>query len=53
MGCGLSDKPQAYAYRLANHIANARKVIEYLKLGHFHLVMHDWVCTIGTAFAER
>jgi haloalkane dehalogenase len=53
MGCGLSDKPQTYAYCIANHIANARKVVEHLKLGHFHFVMHDWGCTIGMALAER
>ncbi|MDR1591101.1 MAG: alpha/beta fold hydrolase [Puniceicoccales bacterium] len=53
MGCGLSDKPQNYPYQLANHIANARKVIEYLKLGHFHFVMHDWGCPVAMAIAER
>ncbi|MDR1303538.1 MAG: alpha/beta fold hydrolase [Puniceicoccales bacterium] len=53
MGCGLSDKPQNYSYRLANHIHNAQKVAEYLKLGRFHLVMHDWGCAIGMALAER
>ncbi|MDR2812895.1 MAG: alpha/beta fold hydrolase [Puniceicoccales bacterium] len=53
MGCGFSDKPQQYTYHLADHIANVRKVIEHLKLGHFHLVMHDWGCAIGMALAER
>ncbi|MDR0417956.1 MAG: alpha/beta fold hydrolase [Puniceicoccales bacterium] len=53
MGCGLSDKPQKYAYRLADHIANAQKVIEHLKLGRFHFAMHDWGCAIGMALAER
>jgi haloalkane dehalogenase len=53
MGCGLSDKPQNYSYRLADHIFNARKVAEHLKLGRFHLVMHDWGCAIGMALAER
>jgi haloalkane dehalogenase len=53
MGCGLSDKPQDYPYCLANHIDNAKKLAEYLKLGRFHIVMHDWGCTIGMALAER
>jgi haloalkane dehalogenase len=53
MGCGLSDKPQDYPYHLADHIYNAQKLAEYLKLGHFHLVMHDWGCSIGMALAER
>lgn len=53
MGCGLSDKPQKYPYTLAQHIANARKVIETLSLKRFHLVMHDWGCAIGMALAER
>jgi haloalkane dehalogenase len=53
MGCGLSDKPQNYHYCLANHIANAQKVIEHLKLKHFHFVMHDWGCAIAMALAEH
>jgi haloalkane dehalogenase len=53
MGCGRSDKPQKYTYRLADHISNAQKVIEDLKLGRFHFVMHDWGYAIGMALAER
>lgn len=53
MGCGLSDKPQNYTYNLAQHIQNAQKVIESLKLQRFHFVMHDWGCAIGMALAER
>jgi haloalkane dehalogenase len=53
MGCGLSDKPQHYPYHLADHIANAQRVIEHLKLNRFHLIMHDWGCAIGMALAEH
>lgn len=53
IGCGLSDKPQNYKYCLANHIQNAQKLLEHLKLKRFHLVMHDWGCAIGVPLAER
>ncbi|MDR1435584.1 MAG: alpha/beta fold hydrolase [Puniceicoccales bacterium] len=53
VGCGLSDKPQNYPYRLENHIQNAQKVVEFLQLDRFHLVMHDWGCAIGMALAEN
>lgn len=53
IGCGLSDKPQNYPYCLQNHIYNARKLIEFLGLKRFHLVMHDWGCAIGIPLAER
>jgi haloalkane dehalogenase len=53
VGCGLSDKPQDYQYRLKNHIQNAQKVLEHLQLERFHLVIHDWGCAIGMALAEN
>jgi cis-3-alkyl-4-acyloxetan-2-one decarboxylase len=30
LGCGLSDKPQDYPYRLANHIDNLEQVLDRL-----------------------
>ena len=32
IGCGLSDKPQRYNYRLAQHIANLVEFVEKLDL---------------------
>lgn len=53
MGCGLSDKPQDYAYRLQNHIDNAEAVIEKLGLDDMDLVVHDWGGAIGFGYAVR
>lgn len=51
IGCGLSDKPQNYEYRLANHIANLRKLIEELDLRNVTLLAHDWGGAIGMGAA--
>src|SRR5436190_19307625 len=32
LGCGLSDKPQDYPYRLADHIANVRALLDHLQI---------------------
>ncbi|MBX0328527.1 alpha/beta fold hydrolase [Oscillochloris sp. ZM17-4] len=53
MGCGLSDKPQAYPYRLANHIENLTRLIDHLDLGPVDLVVHDWGGAIGMGWATR
>lgn len=51
MGCGLSDKPQRYPYRLATHIANLRQLIAELDLRDVTLVAHDWGGAIGLGAA--
>ena len=51
LGCGLSDKPQDYEYRLANHIANLRSLIERLDLRNITLLAHDWGGAIGMGAA--
>ena len=51
IGCGLSDKPQDYEYRLANHVSNVQKLIEHLKLDSYTLVVHDWGGPIGLGVA--
>ena len=51
MGCGLSDKPQRYPYRLAQHIANQRQLIAELELRDITLVAHDWGGAIGVGAA--
>ena len=54
LGCGLSDKPQEYPYRLENHIANLEAlVIGKLNLPRFSLVLHDCGGAIGMGLATR
>lgn len=51
VGCGLSDKPRGYPYRLAQHIANLRRLVEHLDLQQTTLVGHDWGGAIGLGAA--
>lgn len=51
MGCGLSDKPQDYPYRLAQHIDNLRRLVEALDLRDITLLAHDWGGAIGLGAA--
>ena len=53
IGCGLSDKPQDWDYRLAQHIDNLCKLVEYLDLQNIVLVVHDWGGAIGMGMAGR
>lgn len=53
MGCGLSDKPQNYEYRLENHIDNLETLVLRLKLTRITLVVHDWGGAIGMGCAIR
>jgi haloalkane dehalogenase len=53
MGCGLSDKPQAYPYTLAQHIQNVECLIDHLNLGRISLAVHDWGGVIGMGYATR
>jgi cis-3-alkyl-4-acyloxetan-2-one decarboxylase len=53
IGCGLSDKPQDYPYRLANHIENLTALIDQLRPGPIDLVVHDWGGAIGMGWATR
>jgi pimeloyl-ACP methyl ester carboxylesterase len=53
LGCGLSDKPQDYPYRLENHIDNLEQVLDQLKVETCVLVMHDWGGAIGMGWAGR
>lgn len=52
IGCGLSDKPRRYEYRLARHIVNVRRLIERLDLQDITLLAHDWGGAIGLGAAE-
>jgi len=53
IGCGLSDKPAHYPYRLAQHVANIEKLALSLDLRRITLVLHDWGGPIGLGFASR
>ncbi len=57
MGCGFSDKPQGYHYRLEQHIDNLCSLIEHLDLQNITLIAHDWGGIIGmgaaTALSDR
>jgi cis-3-alkyl-4-acyloxetan-2-one decarboxylase len=51
IGCGLSDKPQDYPYRLRNHIENLTSLIQHLDITSCSLVVHDWGGAIGMGYA--
>ncbi len=57
IGCGFSDKPQGYHYRLEQHVDNLCSLIEHLDLQKITLVAHDWGGAIGmgaaTALPDR
>jgi len=47
IGCGLSDKPQDWTYRLKDHQQNLARIIQALDLRGATLVCHDWGGPIG------
>jgi haloalkane dehalogenase len=53
IGCGFSDKPQNYEYRLARHIDNLSRFIVGLDLKQITLLAHDWGGAIGMGAASR
>lgn len=53
IGCGLSDKPQGWPYRLAGHVGNAIRLVEHLDLRRITFVLHDWGGAIGMGVATR
>ena len=53
VGCGLSDKPQAYSYTLAQHINNLEALLDALELERLTLFLHDWGGPIGMGYALR
>jgi haloalkane dehalogenase len=53
IGCGLSDKPGDYPYRLERHIQNLERLVGHLGLERITLVVHDWGGPIGLGFAGR
>jgi len=53
LGCGLSDKPQDWSYRLADHVANVERLVDAVGLRSFSLGVHDWGGAIGMGLATR
>jgi len=53
LGCGLSDKPQNFSYRLADHIENLARLVSTIPQPKLHFIVHDWGGAIGCAVAER
>ena len=53
IGCGLSDKPNDYPYTLKRRIEDAERLIDYLDIDRFSLVVHDWGGAIGCGLAGR
>jgi pimeloyl-ACP methyl ester carboxylesterase len=53
IGCGFSDKPQEYPYRLGQHIENLCQFIRTLDLQRITLGVHDWGGAIGLGAAAR
>jgi haloalkane dehalogenase len=53
VGCGFSDKPQEYPYRLGQHIENLCQFIRGLDLQRITLGVHDWGGAIGLGAAVR
>lgn len=51
IGCGFSDKPQDYPYRLQQHIENLDNLVSSLDLQDITLVAHDWGGAIGLGAA--
>lgn len=53
IGCGLSDKPQDWPYRMEGHVRNLERLVEHLDLRDITLVVHDWGGALGSAMAVR
>lgn len=53
IGCGRSDKPADYEYRLAKHVENLTRFIDGLDLNDITLIAHDWGGCIGMGTAVK
>jgi cis-3-alkyl-4-acyloxetan-2-one decarboxylase len=53
IGCGLSDKPQKYAYTLGTHIKNFKRLMDHLQFDRVTLGVHDWGGPIGFGWTTR
>lgn len=53
IGCGLSDKPQEYAYTLEQRITDVTELASSLGLEDVTMVVHDWGGAIGMGWAGQ
>jgi cis-3-alkyl-4-acyloxetan-2-one decarboxylase len=53
VGMGLSDRPQRWPYRLADHVDNLTKLVDHLGVRRFSLAVHDWGGAIGMGLATE
>jgi len=53
IGCGLSDKPAQWSYRITDHAENVCELVTHLDLRDVSLVVHDWGGPIGYLAALR
>jgi haloalkane dehalogenase len=53
LGCGFSEKPQKYPYRLASHRENLTALLDHLQVERCILMVHDWGGAIGLGWAGR
>jgi haloalkane dehalogenase len=51
LGCGLSEQPEQWSYRLADHVQNLVHLIDHLDLSDVTLLVHDWGGAIGLGAA--
>lgn len=51
IGCGRSDKPEAWSYRLEDHVHNVGRLVDHLGLETLDLIVHDWGGAIGMGLA--
>ncbi|MCC7069971.1 MAG: alpha/beta fold hydrolase [Deltaproteobacteria bacterium] len=51
VGMGLSDRPQAWPYRLTGHVGNVQALLDALGVSRFSLAVHDWGGAIGMGVA--
>ena len=54
IGCGLSEKPQHWTYRLEGHVRNLEHLLDnQLAVDQMDLVLHDWGGPIGMGYAVK
>ncbi len=53
IGCGFSEKPGSFSYRLQDHIDNIGALLDHLDIDKCILGMHDWGGAIGMGWATQ
>lgn len=53
IGCGFSEKPADFSYRLQDHIDNVEELLAHLHIDSCVLGLHDWGGAIGMGWATK